>query len=362
MGISAFSSQAGINGLGKHILANQHHFDTITIVTGIDQGGTSKEALEALLALGLDSYVFYQQSRTIFHPKIYLFEGKTKTELIVGSSNLTGQGLFANVEASLLVSIDNKIEADREIVKQVKDYFDGIFDLTDPNLVKLSNDLITHLLEEKVVFSESELKLLRKKEEKTPSSKDKGVGEFWDFFPKRAIAKIPKEFRSNTKDKPKAKKETTEYLVDNSDEKRLVWTRKSLPSSSVQGGNTSTNPTGGLRLVQDNFMINGEKIDHTRYFREILFKDYDWSPQVNKKAFVELAFVPFLVTIKEAFIGNFLLEIRHKPSGEAGQRNYTTSISWGELGKTIQESNLTDSRLDIYAPLSEGEPFLMIIS
>ena len=108
------------------------------------------EALEELLSLDINAYVFYQPSITIFHPKIYLFEGADKSELIIGSSNLTSQGLFTNVETSLLVSIDNSVETDRKIVKQLKNYFKGIFDFTDPNLKKLSKKIIAGLVKAKV--------------------------------------------------------------------------------------------------------------------------------------------------------------------------------------------------------------------
>lgn len=131
-GISAFASQAGVNGLSKYIASAKKHLKIITIVTGVDQKGTSQEALLALLNLNINAFVFYQPSFTIFHPKIYLFEGKDKSELIIGSANLTSQGLFTNVEASLLVTIDNRVEADKKIVEQLKDYFKGIFDFTDP--------------------------------------------------------------------------------------------------------------------------------------------------------------------------------------------------------------------------------------
>lgn len=104
------------------------------------------EALEELLALHIDAYVFYHPSITIFHPKIYLFEGADKSELIIGSSNLTSHGLFTNVEVSLLVSIDNLVEADRKIVEQLKDYFKGIFDFTDPNLKKINKKIIADLV------------------------------------------------------------------------------------------------------------------------------------------------------------------------------------------------------------------------
>ncbi|WP_276976824.1 hypothetical protein, partial [Flavobacterium filum] len=45
-GMSAFASQAGIRGLSKHIKAAKKHLNIITIVIGVDQKGTSKEALE----------------------------------------------------------------------------------------------------------------------------------------------------------------------------------------------------------------------------------------------------------------------------------------------------------------------------
>ena len=54
-GISAFASQAGVNGLAKHIAAARKHLKIISIITGVDQKGTSKEALEALLNLKIYS-------------------------------------------------------------------------------------------------------------------------------------------------------------------------------------------------------------------------------------------------------------------------------------------------------------------
>jgi HKD family nuclease len=353
-GISAFASQAGIRGLSKHIKTAKKHLNIITIVTGIDQKGTSKEALEELLALNIDAYVFYQPSITIFHPKIYLFEGADKSALIIGSSNLTSQGLFTNVEASLLVSIDNSAEAERKIVEQLKDYFKGIFDFTDPNLKKLNKKIIADLVKAKIVPTETERKTAQDKAEKDERTETENI--ITKIFPKRAIAKIPSEFRGTKK--PTIK--TTAATGSTSGKGKLVWTRKKLPSSSVQGGGSRTNPTGGLRLVQDDFISEGSKIDQTSYFKN-LFSKYTWK-QVRTTPYVEAAKVPFEVTIKGVFHGQFDLEVRHKPSGEAGQHNYTTSISWGTVGSIISKANLTGSRLDLYAPKGKGKPFQIVIS
>ena len=357
-GISAFASQAGVNGLSKHIAAAKKHLNIITIVTGVDQKGTSKEALEALLNLKINAFVFYQPSFTIFHPKIYLFEGADKSELIIGSSNLTSQGLFTNVEASLLVSIDNSIEADRKIVDQLKDYFKGIFDFTDPNLKKLSKTIISELVKAKVVPTEEERKAAQDKAEKAERTETENI--ISKIFPKRAIAKIPSEFRGTKKPTTKTAAAVAAAAGSASAKGKLIWTRKKLPSSSVQGGGSGTNPTGGLRLVQDDFNSGGSKIDQTSYFKN-LFSKYTWK-QVRTTPYVEAAKVPFEVTIKGVFHGQFDLEVRHKPSGEAGQHNYTTSISWGAVGSIISKANLTGSRLDLYSPKGKGKPFQIVIS
>jgi len=357
-GISAFASQAGIKGLSKHIKTAKKHLNFITIVTGIDQKGTSKEALEEIVALEIDAYVFYQPSSTIFHPKIYLFEGQEKSELIIGSTNLTSQGLFTNVEASLLVSIDNSIEDERKIVEQLKDYFKGIFDFSDPNLRKLNNKIIAKLVKANVVPTEAERKAAQDKAEKEERRETENI--ISKIFPKRAIAKLPGEFRGSKK--PTVKTTATSAAAAGSPyaKGKLVWTRKKLPFSSVQGGGQGTNPTGGLRLVQDDFISGGSKIDQTSYFRN-LFGRYAWN-QVRKTPYVEASKVPFEVTIKGVFHGKFDLEVRHKPSGEAGQHNYTTSISWGAVSSIISKADLTGSRLDLYAPKRKGKPFEIVIS
>lgn len=224
--ISAFTSQSGIRGISKHIKSAKKHLKTINIITGIDQNGTSKEALVELLALEINAFVFYQPSITIFHPKIYLFEGDTKTEFILGSSNLTSQGLFTNVEASLLVSIDNNSEVDRNIVEQLKIYFKGIFDFSDPNLKKLSPEIIADLVRARIVPTEAERKAAQDKIEKIEKTETQNI--IARIFPKRAIAKIPTEFRGIRKPTTKStsvKAATKVALASKSisDRVELLW-------------------------------------------------------------------------------------------------------------------------------------------
>lgn len=359
-GITAFASQSGVNGLSKHISSAKKHLKLINIITGIDQKGTSKEALDALLEMNIRSYIFYQPSFTIFHPKIYLFEGEKKSELIIGSSNLTSQGLFTNIESSILISIDNTKTEDRVIVEHLKKYFKGIFDFTDPNLKKITKKLIKDLVKAKLIPTEAERKVLQDKLYRTDRKKTDSI--ISKIFPKRDIAKFPKEFGGTLKSAKKIKPVSIQSTQQVSSPKgKLIWTRKKLPASSVQVGGSGTNPTGGLRLVQDRFEVNGERISQTTYFRNEVFGNFQWRI-IKTHPFVEAATIPFIVTILGKSYGTFKLDVRHKPSGEAGQHNYTTSISWGELSEIIEGANLTGKRLDLFAPKGQSKSFHIVIS
>lgn len=355
-GLSAFASKSGIKGLAKHLLASKRHLDKIVIVVGIDQKGTSKEALEELYKLDIEAFVFYQPSSPIYHPKLYLFEGVDTSVLIVGSSNLTTPGLFLNIESSLQFRLDNQNENDRDIVDQIKKYFKGIFEQDDPNIKKINTKLIERLVKAKLIPLESERKGSNSNFQDDAES---GAENLSNLFPKRDIPKVPLEFRGqNKKSKTKNKKEDV-----NSEKEALggnvVWTRLKLPSSSVQGSAPGTNSTGGLRLVQAGFIVDDKKINQTNYFRQ-LFDGYAWRT-IRTSPFVEGAEIPFEITIKGKNIGRHVLMVRHKPSGEAGQNNYTTSISWGPIGDIISKGNLGGLRLDIIAPVKKGKPYRIVI-
>jgi hypothetical protein len=57
-------------------------------------------------------------------------------------------------------------------------------------------------------------------------------------------------------------------------------------------------------------------------------------------------------------IRNF--EVSHKPSGEAGQANYTTILRWGrEFTPTILGENVTSTVLSLYETPDAEAPFLI---
>jgi len=318
-GISAFASEGGVREFSDYIENAKKVFKSLNLIVGIDQEGTSKEAFLKINNLEINSYIFYQKESPIFHPKIYLFEGDNKTKLIVGSSNLTLKGLFLNVEVSLLVEFSNDDKDGQKLLSELKDYFKGFFEFNDPNLFKITPELIEGFVNDGIVPIEANR--LKKDSKRTTDKRDQEKPSV--DVPKRDTARIPRIFRG----KPKTSRTVSEIIKELEIEdtiqfepNSLVWTRKKLPASSVQlGKQTTTNPTGGLRLAQDNFIFNGKIIDQTRYFRNQVFGNYDWK-QVKNNPVVEATTITFDITVKGKHLGRYNLEIRHKPSGEAGLR------------------------------------------
>ena len=124
----AFASYGGISAMTPYIETAKSEGMTIKVVLGIDQKGTSKEALEEVLSWGVDASIYHTKTINIFHPKIYLFENEDIFTMIVGSNNLTEMGLVKNVECSLLV----KDIKSNPVHGKFYEYWKNIFDNYKP--------------------------------------------------------------------------------------------------------------------------------------------------------------------------------------------------------------------------------------
>ncbi len=197
----AFASLSGIDGISEAVKNSKQHIKQFGIVVGIDQKGTSKEALEALLGLDIGTRIYYTISYIIFHPKIYLFEGDKKCRIILGSSNLTQTGLCQNIEASFVIDFTKPDEKGESLLRQIYDYFKSFFDGDIGNLNKLTKELIEKLFEGGIIPDESERS--RAQEDKVAQQKESGKAERWGelktLFPTIEIQKLPNGFIKKVK-------------------------------------------------------------------------------------------------------------------------------------------------------------------
>jgi HKD family nuclease len=354
--ISAFATLSGVNGISKFISGGNHLKNNL-IVVGVNEKVTSKEALEEILKIeNVKSYVFYANNNSIFHPKIYLFEGNKTTILIIGSSNLTGRGLFTNVEASLQVTIDNSIEKDKKIIGQLKDYFKGIFDQTDSNLKSITNELINNLVKSGIVPTEAEKRASRAKaKESNPKVIDDIISQ---IFPKRAIAKIPKEFNSKS-----IKKEVVKFSKSfDRNLSKLLWQSGKLTERDLNiPKSKNTNPTGSMYFKKG---LN-QNIDQRHFFRENVFKNLEWKKDLNPTtSHYERTKAVFRIIIKGTDFGFHELLINHNTKTDTKsyiQKNSMTSLSWGESKSMIAKDELIGCNALLYSNDEDSTSFTLVI-
>ena len=358
--ISAFASQSAVLGINE--VLQKANFTNSIFIVGIDQKGTSKEALEALLVIeNADISVIHTTTSIIFHPKIYIFEGDKQCCIIVGSSNLTSSGLFQNLEASLMIEFEMSNEAG---VRLLSDIHKFIANLSE-NRKRLNQELIDSLVKSKVVPLEKDNKEIRgEKYDEDISERDPSVWEqIKTVFPSIKRNKIPFSFRVE-KVKISEKATENEEIVDFEIEKgALVWQKHNLPSSDAQQVKGTTNVTGVLRLGQADFRINGNLIDKNTYFRESIFGGLDWqeTPRKNNTPFQETR-TEFDIIIHNQYFGTFKLRISHDSERIAGQANIPTTIHWGtEVVTILKNNNTVGKRLSLYMPLEDGQPFTIEI-
>lgn len=148
-------------GVGLLYTALGDSLRNVDVVVGMAGRGTSAEALAHLRALGRRTFVYHKHHRQTFHPKLYLFDDgstpPTNAALLVGSSNLTGGGLYQNIEGNLALTLQPSRRADHlriydSAVEEINDL------LASPFCEELTtDDRIRELLEDRYISTERAL-------------------------------------------------------------------------------------------------------------------------------------------------------------------------------------------------------------
>lgn len=156
----------------------------VEIIAGIDHRGTSYEGLESLLhavsPIGR-VVIFHNPTFRTFHPKIYLFKSSVTADMVLGSGNLTGGGLFANYEAGLRLRLNLANPDEAAILMDVERVLNRWSDLSSDTAHLLDQQLLTKLAA--WGLTPSELRVAS-----TPSSEQEDIGDLTerDDFPFKA--------------------------------------------------------------------------------------------------------------------------------------------------------------------------------
>jgi hypothetical protein len=363
--VSAFVALRTILRLRERLLAHVEAGARLCLTVGIDLGGTSREVLEELLRWNCATFLFHNtNARATFHPKVYLFENSTSATLFVGSNNLTDGGLYTNYEATTRYDFDLPVDAleyDR-LLRPLAQFLDPRGATVRP----LDAGLIRTLVARGELPTEAEAR------QRSRNQRQGGVSGAAPTPPSpfgQIAIPMPPLLPHNVRAEEPAGHQLPELEGDHSlsavaprPAGVLVW-RKRLPKTDALQVVEGSHHVGGVRLTQARFETPlGQRIDQTTYFRR-LFADYNWEPEPGRHSDQEHTFVPMRVIIRGTDYGIRNFEISHKPSGEAGQDNYTTILRWGrEFSPTVLRENLTGLVFSLYETSEASAAFLIDLS
>jgi PLD-like domain len=377
--VVAWARFRGLARLQPEIEAFRARGGKTQLIVGIDEGGATRPGLLLAASLFDQAHVFHDPAGGTFHPKIYLVEGARRALLVVGSSNATPGGWFNNYEASLEARFALPDDAAHPALSGARDYIEAL--LAEEELCfALSEDLVDRLVKDHryrvsghersrpsgtVAASEdrdqADLDMSGSTDE--PSDEDRVFGARRGrrtYAP--PLSTEAKAALAALEIPPNDEVESDEHLAQpahavsrgkgESAEARLAPTRggpvktwsKVLPRGDAQQQTASnTNVTANVRLTKAK-----HDIDSRTWFRDELFSTARWRKQrdVNGNP-IELADVPFLVTIDGAQLGTMTLEVTHAPHRESKQHNHTTVLRWGPLQDTMRATNYTDRTLTL---------------
>lgn len=151
----------------------------VRISVGIDLYGTSREGLSDLLEATQDGQVFVYRNNgpSTFHPKVYVFKSEQHADVLVGSGNLTGGGLFTNYEASLAASLNLALSEDAAFLQIIETALDVWSQPQQGTCYALTSELLNQLVASGLVRSEAQIAQMQKAiaaQEPTVSTSDAG--------------------------------------------------------------------------------------------------------------------------------------------------------------------------------------------
>ncbi|MEE2565235.1 phospholipase D-like domain-containing protein [Hyphobacterium marinum] len=212
----AFAKNSGVLRLKDSFQRFRARGGKINAIVGVDLGGTSYEALTALLLYTDTLSVVHAEKAQTFHVKVYQFVGDGEGLVVVGSHNLTGGGLWTNFEASILVA-DHEAKA----FKAVEKHFEKLGQLDKSFMPIGDQDAIEALLANNYITKEIAERVRHAK-----SKPKKGAQK--ELFGKGIPVKLPKIVATKKKKEEVSDPSPNLIFVPQGDEGDTIWfeTRK----------------------------------------------------------------------------------------------------------------------------------------
>lgn len=345
----AFARTTGLEAIQESIkpLAKKTKF-----FVGIRNDITSIQAIKQLLALKLDLYAVDTGSRqVIFHPKLYLAANASHAIAIVGSANMTFNGLHNNIEVSTRMALDfAKNPADRTFVDTVITAFDTMLGAHPKHVFKIKDEKhATQLFEEGRLADETVVVA-------PTSGSSVRKGERDDLAPMKLVRVSrphPQKGKAGPAKTAAKTAPTPAPAKPIKGTKYLVWESKPLKERDLnipKGKNT--NPTGSMGFKKGLY----DNIDQHTHFYDNIFCGLAWKAVApgSKKL---RATAKFELVIKNVSYGAFDLVVAHNTDTTTksyAQGQFMTQIHWGAVKPLIAREDLLGRNLFLYR--KDGTP------
>ncbi|MFT3876914.1 MAG: phospholipase D-like domain-containing protein [Propioniciclava sp.] len=372
----AWAKRSGLGRVWDSLGEFRDQGGRIVLIVGVSEGGATKEGLELALDVADEGYVFHDPRRT-FHPKVYFASSVSgDRSLLTGSSNLTAGGLSWNYEASMW--IDWNAGEGEDVTGSVNAWFDALIAASE-TCTPLTADLIKKLEASRDIAlgSEARGRRVQRRKSDAPEDNDSAItatisGLFKPVLSGlRKLPSLSTKIAASSASPPPGAPERTSRGTSSSgtvdigqpalagaapyplDDVQRRWVKKLDHTAAQQVKSPRSNPTGNLRLSQEDAAI-----DHKVYFREDFFGDLPWTPTEGKESEQEVV-VGFRTWIDGQDLGIQDLRLSHDPRRISGQGNVPTLIHWGVLGSTLRDTNFIGLYVSIERTV-EGEYNLII--
>ncbi|HEY9709340.1 MAG TPA: phospholipase D family protein [Oculatellaceae cyanobacterium] len=161
---SRFIFAVGFAKIGPLIRLNENieswtaNKKSIEAIFGIDQQGTSKQALEYALIKFDRTFVTHVSSsrRSTFHPKLYIFYGSTSAVAYYGSHNLTVGGTETNFEGGVKIRFDLSANDDKLLFDQLLMSWTSLLPENCSATVELTPDTLTEYIQADLLLDEQQ--------------------------------------------------------------------------------------------------------------------------------------------------------------------------------------------------------------
>ena len=153
--VVAYAKAGPLIRLKRDLTAFRAAGKSLSVIVGVDQNGTSREAMELILELFPEAYTTREAGIT-FHPKFYVFRGPALARAYIGSNNLTVGGTETNFEAS--VAIDYELPDEHVGAAEFSNAWNQLLPANCPATEALTRASLDALVAQNVVLTEAAMR------------------------------------------------------------------------------------------------------------------------------------------------------------------------------------------------------------